>query len=135
MEKFMEQKQNVLEIARANFQKWNEALQTKDAHKVAELYAEDNLFLPTMSPDFKKGRGGAEDYFHHFLLKNPVGRITEDGIVSVSPDSYLHTGMYDFEIDGEEGRQTAKARFTYLWQKDKDRNWKIAHHHSSVLPA
>jgi uncharacterized protein (TIGR02246 family) len=137
MEKFMEQKQNFLEIAQANFQRWNEALQTKDAKQVAEMYTADNLFLPTMSPDFKRGTTGAEEYFTHFLEKNPVGKITEDGVISVSPDAYLHTGMYDFEIDNKEtgGRQIAKARFSYLWQKDEKGNWKIAHHHSSVLPA
>jgi len=85
----METKQNFLEIAHENFERWNEALQTKDAKKVAELYAEDNTFLPTMSGDFKFGQKGAEDYFEHFLLKNPFGKIVTEKIQPLGEDSYF----------------------------------------------
>lgn len=130
----MEYKQNFLEIARKNFQMWNEALQTKEAQKVAELYSEDNTFLPTMSGDFKSGQKGAEDYFEHFLLKNPFGKIVEEKVQPLGENSYLHSGLYNFEIGPAEKREITEARFTYVWQKDKNGQWKILHHHSSVKP-
>jgi len=130
----MEKNENVLEVAKANFNLWNEALQTKSAEKVAELYAGDATFLPTMSPEFKSGKDGAMGYFEHFLLKNPFGTVTDEKVQPLTPECYLHSGMYDFEIGPEDKREVAQARFTFLWKKDKDGNWKIEHHHSSVLP-
>jgi len=130
----METKQNFLEIAHENFQRWNDSLQTRDAKKVAELYSEDNTFHPTMSGDFKSGQKGAEDYFKHFLLKNPFGKIIEEKIQPLGEDSYLHSGLYDFEIGPVETRVVTEARFTYVWQKDKNGEWKILHHHSSLKP-
>lgn len=122
-------------IAQENFAKWNEALQTKDPKKVAELYTEDCTFLPTLSPDFKKGIAGAESYFVHFLAKDPVGEIKDGEVQSIGEDCYIHSGMYDFEVGPEGERSTANARFTYIWRKEEDGEWKIIHHHSSLKPS
>jgi len=130
----METKKNLLEIAHENFQKWNEALQTKDAKKVAELYAENNSFLPTMSPDFKHGKDEASKYFKHFLEINPGGEVIEEKIQPMGENYYSHNGMYNFEVDQEGKRVTMECRFTFNWAKDKDGKWKILHHHSSVKP-
>lgn len=134
MKNNMENPKSPLEIAQENFKMWNNTLLTKDAKKVAELYSEDATFHPTMSGDFKLGQEGAGDYFEHFLLKNPVGKVVEEKVQPIGDDSYLHSGLYNFEIGPTDKRETAKARFTYLWKKDKNGQWKIAHHHSSVLP-
>lgn len=121
-------------IARQNFDVWNKALQTLDAKKVAELYTEDCTFLPTVSGEFKKGRHGAEGYFHHFLEKFPFGTIVEDEVQELGPDYYLHSGHYNFELGPKNNRSTVEARFSYIWRKDRKGNWKIAHHHSSARP-
>lgn len=59
----------IREIVRENFSSWTKALQTGEPKKVAELYSEDATFLPTMSPEFKRGKSGTEEYFEHFLKK------------------------------------------------------------------
>jgi len=89
---------NFNEIAKENFQIWNKALHTKDPKKVASLYFEDSTFHPTMSGKFKIGQEDAEGYFEHFLLKNPSGKIVEENVQPLGQDSYLHSGLYDFEI-------------------------------------
>lgn len=126
--------ESVKETAQANFRAWNEALQTRDAATVAKMYSEDCTFLPTQSGEFKQGQSGAEDYFHHFLQKNPEGRIVEERVQELGPDSYLHSGMYNFEVGPKDNRSIVEARFTYVWKRDDEGNWKIAHHHSSVKP-
>jgi uncharacterized protein (TIGR02246 family) len=131
-----EREMSLKEIAEKNFFLWNETLQGKDPKKVAELYSGNATFLPTMSPDFKKGKEEAEGYFEHFLLKNPEGKIIEDAIQALGSSSYLHSGLYNFEVDGEDGsRIIVEARFSYVWKKEADGTWKIIHHHSSVKPA
>src|SRR3989344_9317104 len=94
----IEHKKTMLEVAQENFSSWNNALQTKDAGKVAGLYSEDNTFLPTMSGDFKTGNEGAQDYFEHFLLKNPFGKVVNEKVQELSPENYIHSGLYDFEV-------------------------------------
>lgn len=121
-------------LAAANFSGWNEALQTNDPKQVADLYTEDATFLPTVSGEFKKGPTGAEEYFEHFLKKFPEGRITESVVQPIDDQHYLQSGKYDFEVGDPDNRTTLHARFTFLWQRDEQGNWKIAHHHSSLNP-
>lgn len=122
------------QTARENFEKWNAALQTKDPQKVAELYTTNSTFHPTMSGNFEFGQEGAEGYFEHFLLKNPFGKIVEDKVQTIDDNSYVHSGLYDFVVGPAEKRETVKARFTFIWQKDENGDWKIIHHHSSQKP-
>jgi len=120
--------------AEENFAQWNTALQTGNPDKVAALYAADATFLPTVSGEFKKGPEQAKEYFVHFLEKNPIGEIIEAEVQELSADCYLHSGMYNFEVDAEGARKTIRARFSYVWQLDDQGSWKIIHHHSSVVP-
>ena len=121
-------------IAGENFAAWNKALLSRDAERVASLYAEDATFLPTMSDKFKMGKDGARGYFLHFLEKNPSGSIVEEAIQSLAANCYLHSGMYNFEIGPVRNRQTIEARFTFVWRKSDQGDWQILHHHSSLKP-
>lgn len=126
-------KEEALQKARDMFQKWNDALRTGDPKVVAELYTEDNMFLPTLSGIFEFGKEGDVEYFEHFLAKHPVGKIVEDD-VRVENDTIIHAGFYDFEVDdGNGGRDTVEARFTFVWERNGG-DWKIIHHHSSLKP-
>jgi uncharacterized protein (TIGR02246 family) len=122
------------ETARQNFSVWNEALLSKDAEEVAELYSEKATFLPTMSKEFKKGPDEAQRYFEHFLEKNPAGEIVEDEVQVIDQNHYLHSGMYNFTVGPEDKREIVEARFTFMWEKDEAGDWKVAHHHSSIKP-
>jgi len=123
------------EIARANFKKWNDSLQTKDIIKVAACYSTNQLsFLPTVSPKHITGPADTQDYFKAFVHKNPFGTITDDQVQTYSNgNTYLHSGMYTFELGDADKRIPVRARFSYLWNKEGD-DWKITHHHSSVCP-
>jgi hypothetical protein len=123
------------EQARANFKKWNDSLQTKDNMKVAACYSTNQLsFLPTVSPKHITGAADTQDYFKAFVQKNPFGTITDDQVQTYNNgNTYLHSGMYTFEL-GDAGKRTpVSARFSYVWNKEGN-DWKITHHHSSVCP-
>jgi uncharacterized protein (TIGR02246 family) len=121
-------------IVAENFARWNKALHSKKPKEVAKLYTEDVTFLPTMSPKFKVGKTEVEDYFKHFLKKNPDGKVAKEEVQLLSSTSYLHSGMYNFVVDEGGDRRIVEARFTFLWVQDEKGEWKIAHHHSSVKP-
>lgn len=122
-------------IAKENFVLWADTLLTKDPKKVAELYSNDATFLPTMSPDFKHGELEAQDYFKHFLEKDPEGMVIQDEVQPLGQGAYLHSGMYNFEVGKNGDRSVVEARFSFAWRKETDGKWKIIHHHSSVKPA
>lgn len=127
-------KQDLQALANDNFNQWNTVLSLKDAKKQASLYTQDATFLPTVSPDFKRGIDWAEDYFEHFLQKNPIWNVIEREVQVVGNDAYLDSGMYDFEIWPEDNRQVVNARFSFVWKRDERWDWKVIHHHSSVVP-
>lgn len=124
----------IKQTARANFAIWNDALKTGDTKTVAALYAETSTFLPTVNGEFKRGQLQAEEYFKHFLEKNPTGEIVEDEVQILSPTCYLHSGMYNFELGPDNKREIVEARFTFVWEKDAQGKWRIIHHHSSGRP-
>lgn len=121
----------LLEIACENFIKWNNALKSGDPEKVAKLYTNDSVFLPTFSGEIKIGRSGAEEYFKHFLEQNPTSEVVEEKARRLGPESYLHGGMYNFEVGPKNKRETIEARFSFVWILDNKGEWKILHHHSS----
>jgi uncharacterized protein (TIGR02246 family) len=121
-------------IAKENFVQWAESLKIKDPKIMAGFYSEDATFLPTLSSDFKKGMLEAEGYFIHFLEKNPVAALKEDAVQILGDESYLHSGMYNFEVGTGEEKKTVQARFSYVWKKNPNGKWVIIHHHSSLKP-
>lgn len=130
----MTQENREKEIARENFSMWSDAVETGYPKKVAELYAESATFLPTVSEEFKKGQEGAEEYFKHFLEKNPIGEIIEEEVQTLGDNFYLHSGMYNFEVGPDNDRQIMEARFSFVWEQNEQGEWKIIHHHSSAKP-
>ena len=129
-----ESTETMQEIASRNFNLWNSALKTGNPKEVAGLYMTDATFLPTTSGEFKKGQYGAKEYFEHFLIKNPRGKIIQEEVQTLGPDGYLHSGMYNFEVGPVDDRQVVEARFSFIWKKNNQGEWKIIHHHSSARP-
>ena len=82
----------------------------------------------------QEGEYGAEEYFKHFLIKNPRGKIIQEEVQILGTDGYLHSGMYDFEVGPGDDRKVVEARFSFVWKKDDQGEWKIVHHHSSARP-
>ena len=102
---------------------------------MASLYCAKELsFLPTISPRHIKDADGTQQYFVDFVQKNPVGGITDESVqVYDGGNTYLHSGLYTFELGDPGARTSVEARFSYVWRK-LDGEWKISHHHSSVSP-
>ncbi|PVZ11226.1 MULTISPECIES: SgcJ/EcaC family oxidoreductase [unclassified Pseudomonas] len=113
----------------ALFDTWNQTLATRDAGKMAGLYAPDAVLLPTLSNELRNDRASIADYFEHFLAKGPSGAIDERFVVS-GCNKATDVGTYTFSFaDGSQ----AKARYSYVYRY-RDGQWLISHHHSSVMP-
>ena len=117
------------------FDRWNAAVETGDAEKVADLYAPDAVLLPTLSPQIRTTRDGIVDYFEHFLARHPSGEEIRSVVKVLDAHSAIDTGLYRFTFHNADGTtDSVDARYTFVYEK-RDGQWLIINHHSSLLPA
>jgi uncharacterized protein (TIGR02246 family) len=115
---------------RALFYLWNDALATGDSRIVAKRYSAKPVLLPTVSDIPRTDFAGVKDYFDNFLKKKPTGEIIE-GYIKIGGDWASDTGIYEFTM-GTTG-DVVRARYSYVYVQEAGQ-WKISHHHSSVMP-
>jgi len=112
------------------FQLWNSALATEDPDAVAKRYSSNAVLLPTVSDVPRTDYALIKDYFVGFLKKKPQGEILES-TVHIGHDWCQDMGIYEFTM-GATGDKV-KGRYSFVYVREDDQ-WKIAHHHSSVMP-
>ena len=112
------------------FSLWNDALLTGDSDAVARRYAKGAVLLPTVSDIPRTTYAGIKDYFDHFLEIKPDGKIIES-YVSIGENWCKDVGIYEFR-KGTDGT-TVRARYSFVYVFE-DGEWKISHHHSSLMP-
>lgn len=115
------------------FAKWNLALASLDATKVAALYWPDAVLLPTVSNTPRTDTASITDYFSHFLLKFPRGKILTRTVYHGCGFS-LDMGTYEFSVMDPAGNSSSvRARYSFAYTY-RSGVWKIQHHHSSAMP-
>jgi len=115
---------------RGLFGLWNTALSTLDPKKVASRYAKKGVLLPTVSNTPRTDFASIEDYFTQFLKLKPQGEIL-DSRVTVGHNWCQDVGIYEFTMGATGKKVKGRYSFVYVWE---DEEWKINHHHSSVMP-
>lgn len=113
----------------ALFDKWNNALQTRDPAQMTALYANDAILLPTISNQICHNHEEIRNYFELFLQKKPKGVINESNI-RIFDELAINSGIYTISC---EDNTHLKARFTFLY-KWNGKQWLIIEHHSSKMP-
>ena len=113
------------------FESWNQALATDDPSQVAQLYGDHALLLPTLSSELRETPEAITDYFNSFLARHPSGSITHRQI-RLGCNGAVDAGTYRFTLHDPEA--TVEARYTFVYGLE-DGQWRILHHHSSLLPS
>lgn len=111
------------------FERWNDSLKTGDAKKVSANYLSDAVLLPTVSNQVRLTDAERIDYFEHFLVKKPVGKI-DSRTIRIGCNKAIDTGTYTFSFK-DQSTVSARYTFTYAWD---GKEWKISSHHSSAMP-
>lgn len=115
------------------FRKWNLALASLTSAKVAALYWPDAVLLPTVSNTPRTDTGSITDYFDHFLMKFPRGKILTRTVYHGCGFS-LDMGTYEFSVMDSAGNSSSvRARYSFAYTY-RNGEWKIQHHHSSAMP-
>lgn len=111
------------------FDEWNCAIQTGNPKKVAALYEDTAILLPTVSNKVRHNHEEIENYFVHFLAKGPQGKIDEANI-RIFSETAINSGVYTFTFkDGS----VVQARYSFVYRWNGQR-WMIVEHHSSQMP-
>jgi uncharacterized protein (TIGR02246 family) len=118
------------EQVRDLFGLWNDALATKDPKKVAARYSKNAVLLPTVSDTPRTSPELIEDYFEAFLQKEPQG-VIDSGDITIGANWAQDAGIYTFTMGNDGSKVQARYSFVYVFE---DGEWKISHHHSSVMP-
>jgi len=111
------------------FSLWNDALATLDPAIVASRYSKDAVLLPTVSDLPRTSNDSIKDYFVSFLENKPQGEIVEQH-VTVGDNWCKDVGIYEFTM-GDSSKVKARYSFVYVFEEGE---WKISHHHSSIMP-
>nr|WP_232077457.1 nuclear transport factor 2 family protein [Variovorax sp. PBL-E5] len=114
----------------ALFDRWNQSLQTGDAHKVVANYADKSILLPTVSNTPRLNAAQKLDYFEHFLENKPFGRI-DFRTIEIGCNTAVDAGLYTFKFAKTGAVVEARYTYTYHWDGNQ---WLITSHHSSAMP-
>lgn len=111
---------------------WSEALASRDANKISELYDKHAILYATFSNMLTQ----PEEIHHYFvkLMQNEklnVHFIRQE--VRVSGNTAINSGLYIFTYEKDHRLVKVPARYTFVYAKTSD-HWLIIDHHSSVLP-
>src|SRR5215208_1222077 len=109
---------------------------TGDVKAVMAQYAETAVMIdaaaPTPSTDRKVQTGWAQ----RFVSMKPADyRVPDRHIQIVGPDAFVSSGTEVFTVAAGAARPTVSARFTDVFQRQKNGSWKIVHEHVSMPPA
>jgi len=86
---------------------------------------------PTPSADRKTQTGWARN----FVSMEPRDyQVPDRRIQLLGPDAFISSGTETFTVAAGNARPSVSARFTDVFQRQKDGSWKIVHEHVSMPP-
>jgi uncharacterized protein (TIGR02246 family) len=115
-------------------QRWAAAYSSNNLEKIVGAYSPDAILFGTNSPALAKGEAEIRKYFSRSPGSGNSVVIGSHQAVTLSESSAFVTGLYDFTIM-RDGKPTPQpSRFTMVCANTGG-DWRIVHHHSSILPA
>jgi hypothetical protein len=114
------------------FTLWSNALATLNSNIVTNRYTDTAVLLATVSDTPRNTPALIKSYFDTFLLKKPQGVIKYS---DPEPGCNMATdmGVYEFTFRATGQKVVARYTFSYVYNPIT-KEWKIQHHHSSMLP-
>jgi uncharacterized protein (TIGR02246 family) len=102
---------------------------------VAKRYAKDAVLLPSSNGDPILNLDGIEAFYSEYLKQKPQKRVLE-GSIRFGFDWAEDVGVCEIclrdPVSGTVRKIKARYSFFYVWESHQ---WKILHHHSSILGA
>ena len=108
---------------------------TGDVKAVMAQYAPGAVMIDAASPNPSADRKVQTGWGQAFVSMQPADfKVIDRHIQLLGPDAFISTGIETFTVAAGQARPTVSARFTDVFQRQKDGSWKIVNEHVSMPP-
>jgi ketosteroid isomerase-like protein len=108
---------------------------TGDAKTIMSQYADGAVMIDASHPQPSTDRKVQTGWAQSFVSMKPADyHVPDRHIQIVGPDAFVSSGTEIFTVRAGTATPTVSARFTDLFQRQRDGSWKIVHEHVSMPP-
>ena len=108
---------------------------TGDVNAVMAQYANGAVMIDASNAQPSTDRKVQTGWAKTFVSMKPAGyQVPDRHIQIVGPDAFVSSGTEVFTVQAGAATPTVSARFTDVFQRQKDGSWKIVHEHVSMPP-
>lgn len=119
---------DIAEAAEASFT-------TGDLNAIMRQYADGAVMIDAAHSAASTDRKVQTDWARSFVSMKPADyHVPDRQIQIVGPDAFVSSGTEMFTVAAGAARPAISARFTDVFQRQKDGSWKIVHEHVSMPP-
>ena len=107
-----------------------------DVNAIMRQYADGAVMFDASHPELSTDRKVQAGWARDFVSMKPADyHVPDRQIQLVGPDAFVSSGTEVFTVEAGAARPTVSARFTDVFQRQRDGSWKIVHEHVSLPPA
>ena len=107
-----------------------------DADGVMSQYADNAVMIDAAVPNPSTDRKVQAAWANTFVSMQPADyKVVDRHIQLLGGDAFISSGVETFTVAAGAARPTVSARFTDVFQRQKDGSWKIVNEHVSMPPA
>jgi hypothetical protein len=108
---------------------------TGDTKAIMAQYANNAVMIDAAAPAPSTDRKVQTGWANNFVSMKPADyHVPDRHIQIVGPDAFISSGTEVFTVEAGAARPTVSARFSDVFQRQKDGSWKIVHEHVSMPP-
>lgn len=102
---------------------------------VMRQYADGAVMFDATHPGFTTDRKVQTGWAKDFVSMKPANyQVPDRHIQIVGPDAFISSGTEMYAVTSGTASPTITARFTDVYQRQRDGSWKIVHEHVSLQP-
>ena len=106
-----------------------------DLGKIMDQYADNAVMIDASTADPSTDRKVQSGWAKTFVSMKPANfQVAGRHIQLVGPDAFVSSGIERFTVEAGAARPTVSARFTDVFQRQRDGKWKIINEHVSMPP-
>jgi ketosteroid isomerase-like protein len=108
---------------------------TGDVNAIMNQYANGAVMFDASHAALSTDRKVQTGWARAFVSMTPTGyHVPDRHIQIVGPDAFVSSGTEVFTVQAGSATPTVSARFTDVFQRQRDGSWKIVHEHVSMPP-
>jgi hypothetical protein len=109
---------------------------TGNLKAIMAQYADNAVMVDAAAPNPSADRKVTTGWASTFVSMKPGDyRVIDRHIQLIGNDAFISTGVETFTVAAGIARPTVSARFTDVFQRQKDGSWKIINEHVSTPPS